>query len=84
MFFNGIEDFLDMSRLGNTIQSGFESDVFVGSSLINMYTKCVSMEDAFWVFKKMPSQDVVSWNASIIEHVKHGQGWKALKLFQQM
>jgi hypothetical protein len=28
------------------IQSGFESNVFVGSSLINMYTKCVSMEDA--------------------------------------
>ncbi|CAM6075269.1 unnamed protein product [Sphagnum tenellum] len=66
------------------IQSGFESDVFVGSSLINMYTKCGSMEDALRVFKKMPSHDVVSWNALIFGHVKYGQGRKSLELFQQM
>ncbi|CAK9878571.1 unnamed protein product [Sphagnum jensenii] len=66
------------------IQSGFESDVFVGSSLINMYTKCGSMEDALQVFKKMPSHDVVSWNALIFGHVKYGQGRKSLELFQQM
>jgi pentatricopeptide repeat protein len=28
------------------IQSGYESDVIVGSSLIDMYAKCGSMEDA--------------------------------------
>ncbi|CAK9275154.1 unnamed protein product [Sphagnum jensenii] len=66
------------------IQSGFESDVFVGSSLINMYTKCGSMEDALRVFKEMPSHDVVSWNALIFGHVKYGQGRKSLELFQQM
>jgi pentatricopeptide repeat protein len=66
------------------VQSGFESDVFVGSSLINMYTKCGSMEDALRVFKKMASHDVVSWNALIFGHVKYGQGRKSLELFQQM
>ncbi|CAK9230585.1 unnamed protein product [Sphagnum troendelagicum] len=66
------------------IQSGFESDVFVGSSLINMYTKCGSMEYALRVFKEMPSHDVVSWNALIFGHVKYGQGRKSLELFQQM
>jgi pentatricopeptide repeat protein len=66
------------------VQSGFESDVFVGSSLINMYTKCGSMEDPLQVFKKMPSHHVVSWNALIFGHVKYGQGRKSLELFQQM
>ncbi len=37
------------------IQSGCESDVFVGSSLVDMYAKCRSLEDAWRVFHKMPS-----------------------------
>ncbi len=28
------------------IQSGYESDVFVGSSLVDMYAECGSIEDA--------------------------------------
>jgi pentatricopeptide repeat protein len=49
-----------------------------------MYAKCGSLEDAWIVFNKMPSRDVVSWNAMILGHVKCGQGQKALELFQQM
>ncbi len=36
------------------------------------------------MFNKMPSHDVVTWNALIFGHVKCGQGYKALELFQQM
>ncbi|CAM6048440.1 unnamed protein product [Sphagnum compactum] len=66
------------------IQSGFESDVFVCSGLVDMYAKCGSMEDAWTLFSKMPSHDVVSWTAMIFGHVKCGQGQKALELFRQM
>jgi len=66
------------------IQSGLESDVYVGSSLVDMYAKCGSIEDAWRVFNKMPSRDVVTWTAMILGHVKCGQGQKALELFQQM
>jgi pentatricopeptide repeat protein len=66
------------------IQSGWDSDVFVGSSLVDMYAKCGSMEDAERVFYKMPSRNVVTWNAMILGHVKCGQGQKALELFRQM
>ncbi|CAK9875983.1 unnamed protein product [Sphagnum jensenii] len=66
------------------IESGFESDVFVCSGLVDMYAKCGSMEDAWTLFSKMPSHDVVSWTAMIFGHVKCGQGQKALELFQQM
>jgi len=66
------------------IQTGCESDVFVGSSLVDMYAKCGSIEDAWRVFNKMPSRNVVTWSAIILGHVKCGQGQKELGLFQQM
>jgi pentatricopeptide repeat protein len=37
------------------VQSGLETDVFLGSSLVNTYAKCGSIEDAWRVFNKMPS-----------------------------
>ncbi|CAK9213961.1 unnamed protein product [Sphagnum jensenii] len=69
---------------GHIVQSRCESDVFVGSSLVDMYAKCGSMEDAARVFNKMPSRNVVLWNMMISGHVKCGQGDKALELFGQM
>jgi pentatricopeptide repeat protein len=42
------------------IRSGWDSNVFVENSLVEMYAKCGSMEDAWRVFNKMPSQDVVT------------------------
>ncbi|CAK9210480.1 unnamed protein product [Sphagnum troendelagicum] len=66
------------------IQSGCKFDVFVGNSLVDMYAKCGSIEDAWRVFNKMPCQDVVTWNAMILGQVKCGQGQKALELFREM
>jgi pentatricopeptide repeat protein len=64
-----------------TIESCLETDVFVGSSLIAMYAKCGSIEDAFRVFYMMPTHNVVSWNAMILGHVQCGQEQKASELF---
>jgi pentatricopeptide repeat protein len=60
------------------IQSGFESNVSVQNSLIDMYAKCGSMEDAWRVFNKMALHDVVSWNIMILGQLKRGQRQKAL------
>jgi pentatricopeptide repeat protein len=66
------------------IQSGFESDLFVASSLIDMYAKCGSIEDAQRVFDRMPTRDVAAWNAMLLGHVRGGQGQEALLLSQKM
>jgi pentatricopeptide repeat protein len=66
------------------IQSGLESDVFAGSSLVDMYAKCGSIEDAGKVLKEMPSRDVASWTAMICGQVQCREGQNALELFQQM
>ncbi len=63
------------------IQIGCEFDVFVGSSLVEIYAKCGNIEDAWKVFNKMPSQNVVTWTAMIFGHVQCGHGQKALELF---
>jgi hypothetical protein len=46
-----------------------------------MYAKCGCTEYAERVFYKMPSRNVVTWNAMILGHVKCGQGQKVLELF---
>jgi pentatricopeptide repeat protein len=68
------------------IKCGCQTDGFVRSSLVDMYAKCGSMDNAHQVFKKMLpcSLDVVTWNAMIFGHVKCGEGLKALELVQQM
>jgi pentatricopeptide repeat protein len=48
------------------IQSGLESNVFVRSTLVDMYAKCGRIEDACRVFNKMPFQNVVTWTAMVL------------------
>eukprot|EP01018_Ginkgo_biloba_P031329 Gb_01246 [translate_table: standard] len=66
------------------IRSGFQCDVFVGSALVDMYAKCGSLGVACQVFDKMPSRDVVSWNAMIAGHAHNGDVDEAQNLFQKM
>jgi len=54
------------------IQSSCKSISFVGNSLVDMYTKCGSMDDAGRVFNKMPLHNVVTWTPMVLGHVKCG------------
>eukprot|EP01018_Ginkgo_biloba_P031701 Gb_03137 [translate_table: standard] len=66
------------------IKTGFESDICVGSALVDMYAKCGSVVDARRVFDKIPEQDNVSWTAMIAGYAHHGLGKEALQFFEQM
>ncbi|CAK9137695.1 unnamed protein product [Ilex paraguariensis] len=44
----------------------FDSDVFVGSALVDMYAKCGDMGSAERVFDEMPERNLVSWNSMIV------------------
>jgi pentatricopeptide repeat protein len=64
------------------IQSGLESDVFVGSSLVDMYAKCGSIEDARKVLKdchtstkfisKIVGRGIMVRDANRFHHFKNG------------
>ncbi|KAJ7517631.1 hypothetical protein O6H91_21G032400 [Diphasiastrum complanatum] len=66
------------------IRSGFESDVIIGNTLVDMYAKCGCIENAHEVFVKMKGQDMVSWNTLIAGYAQQGLGKEALALYEQM
>ncbi|XP_059066089.1 pentatricopeptide repeat-containing protein At2g39620 [Cryptomeria japonica] len=65
-------------------RGGFESDIYVGNALIDMYAKCGSVSDARQVFDKMLHRDVISWTAMIGGYSQNGQASDALFLFDLM
>ncbi|KAH9310683.1 hypothetical protein KI387_025718, partial [Taxus chinensis] len=65
-------------------KSEVEMDVFLGNSLVNMYAKCGSLEDARQVFDKMPERNAVSWSAMIAGYAQSGEGEEAFDLFWGM
>ncbi|KAI4305633.1 hypothetical protein L6164_028989 [Bauhinia variegata] len=61
-----------------------ESDVVVGSALVDMYAKCGNINYASRFFELMPLRNVYSWNSMISGYARHGHGEKALELFKRM
>ncbi|CAI9101892.1 OLC1v1000046C1 [Oldenlandia corymbosa var. corymbosa] len=68
----------------HVLKYGFMSDLFAGNSLVNMYAKCGSLEDADRAFSRLSQKVVVSWSAMIGGLAQHGHGKKALTLFDEM
>ncbi|AES98329.2 putative tetratricopeptide-like helical domain, DYW domain-containing protein [Medicago truncatula] len=67
-----------------TIKTGFLSDVVVGSSMINMYNKCGSIERASKVFLEMSIRTMILWTTMITGFAQHGWSKQALNLFEDM
>ncbi|KAJ7542616.1 hypothetical protein O6H91_09G003200 [Diphasiastrum complanatum] len=66
------------------IQRQLQSDLHVGSSLVDMYSKCGSIEDARKVFDSMPTCNVVAWTSMIGGYALHGLAKDAFLLFDRM
>ncbi|PHT50729.1 putative pentatricopeptide repeat-containing protein [Capsicum baccatum] len=74
-------------RIGESVHClalkiGFEGDVYVGSSLVDMYAKCGKIEIARKVFDDMPDRNVVSWSGMIYGYAQMGEDEEALRLFK--
>ncbi|KAJ0970869.1 hypothetical protein J5N97_018828 [Dioscorea zingiberensis] len=69
---------------GCLIRKHISFDVFIGSSLIDLYFKCASIRYAESVFEMMPKEDVVSWNVMISGYATTGSYFKALDLLHEM
>ncbi|PSS06462.1 Pentatricopeptide repeat-containing protein [Actinidia chinensis var. chinensis] len=68
----------------SAIRAHLESDVVVGSALVDMYSKCGRVDYASRFFELMPLRNVYSWNSMISCYARHGHGDKALDLFTKM
>ncbi|KDP22168.1 hypothetical protein JCGZ_25999 [Jatropha curcas] len=68
----------------NLIKTPFESNVYVGTSLVDMYSKCGSIVDAQKSFSSISSPNVAAWTALINGYAHHGLGLEAILLFEHM
>lgn len=68
----------------NIIKNGFDSDVFVQSALVTMYSQSGEMVNSELVFDKMLVRNTVSWTAMISGYVQNGFSEKGLAVFREM
>lgn len=65
-------------------KSGHKEYLNVGNALINMYSKCGTIEEAQKVFQMMHERDNISWATMITGYSHHGLGREALEAFHAM
>ncbi|GKU86499.1 hypothetical protein SLEP1_g1015 [Rubroshorea leprosula] len=81
-------------RLGNllngkemhayTIKHGLDSDLLVGNTLIDMYSKSCCLSYMAYVFDEMPDKDFISWTTIIAGYAQNNFGKKASDLFREV
>lgn len=69
---------------GAAIKCGLVTDVFVGTSIVDMYAKCGFMDEAFGELMQMPVSNVVSWTAMLNGFVQNGDPISAFQIFGEM
>ncbi|XP_059294365.1 pentatricopeptide repeat-containing protein At3g26782, mitochondrial [Lycium ferocissimum] len=63
---------------------GYDTDLFVSSALIDMYSKCGQLADARKLFDQIPQKNVVSWTSMITGYVQNDHPQEALLLFKEL
>ncbi|KAL0924560.1 hypothetical protein M5K25_005398 [Dendrobium thyrsiflorum] len=59
-------------------------DAVLGTALLDMYSKCGSMDRALHVFYEMQEKDICSWNSVISNLAIHGRGKEAQYFFSKL
>ncbi|KAF7837959.1 pentatricopeptide repeat-containing protein [Senna tora] len=63
---------------------GFDSDQYIGNTLLKMYVDCGAIKFARKVFDEMTVRDVVSWTSMIAAYIAYNSPSDALNVFQEM
>ncbi|XP_020581396.1 pentatricopeptide repeat-containing protein At4g13650-like [Phalaenopsis equestris] len=67
-----------------SLKLSYNTELFVGSNLADMYSKCDSLAFACRIFEELPEKDEVSWTAMIVGYAKNGDFDKALVAFHSI
>ncbi|KAL3624011.1 hypothetical protein CASFOL_032827 [Castilleja foliolosa] len=62
----------------------YNTDVKLGTSLLDMYAKCGRINNAIKVFNSMTTRNVITWNAMLGGLAMHGKGAMVLNMFDKM
>ncbi|GLT34402.1 hypothetical protein SLA2020_089200 [Shorea laevis] len=66
------------------LRTGIADDFYVGSALVDMYAKCGRIRMSRLCFDKMPTKNLVCWNAIMGGYAMHGKTKEAKEIFDLM
>ncbi|XP_030450321.2 pentatricopeptide repeat-containing protein At2g17210 [Syzygium oleosum] len=72
------------SAHGIAIRTCLAPEVAVGTAIVDMYSKCGTIESSRKVFDQMPNRNVLSWSAMVAGYGMNGLAREALTLLAQM
>ncbi|XP_017969345.1 PREDICTED: pentatricopeptide repeat-containing protein At3g63370, chloroplastic [Theobroma cacao] len=68
----------------HAIKYGFDFDLQVGNTLIDMYAKCGCVNHMGRAFDRMPYKDIISWTTIIAGYAQNNYGLKAFESFREV
>lgn len=68
----------------HAVKQGFDSSMYVASSLINMYGKCEMLDAAHQVFDALPHKNMIVWNTMLGVYSQNGYLSNVMELFLVM
>ncbi|CAN6445205.1 unnamed protein product [Victoria cruziana] len=66
------------------VKTGFECDEYIGSGLINMYSRCGLLSVASTIFDHMTTRNLVVWNSIMHCYAREGNLKIAVMLFHEL
>uniref|UniRef100_A0A7N0TLG9 DYW domain-containing protein n=1 Tax=Kalanchoe fedtschenkoi TaxID=63787 RepID=A0A7N0TLG9_KALFE len=69
---------------GLLCKTGYDINIFVASSLVDMYAKSGSIHDAYAVFVRVEEKNNVLWNAMIAGFSRHAHSLETMITFEKM
>ncbi|XP_047310198.1 pentatricopeptide repeat-containing protein At1g11290, chloroplastic-like [Impatiens glandulifera] len=80
---------LEAEKLGTqmhamSLKYGLWLNLIVGTSLIDMYAKCLNIWDSKGVFNQMQDKNIVTWSSMVSAFAKNGQPEEAIDLLREM
>ncbi|KAL5569132.1 hypothetical protein UlMin_025707 [Ulmus minor] len=80
---------LSLLKLGKSIhcyavKASIDCYISTSTALVSMYAKCGFFTSALIIFHRMPSKDVVTWNALINAYTQIGEPYHAMKMFLKL
>uniref|UniRef100_A0A2N9HU38 Pentacotripeptide-repeat region of PRORP domain-containing protein n=1 Tax=Fagus sylvatica TaxID=28930 RepID=A0A2N9HU38_FAGSY len=69
---------------GLSLKAGFCYNVVVGTGLVDMYSKCCSVNDSRRLFDQMSDKNIISWSSIITGYAQNQQPDEAVVLVKEM
>ena len=66
------------------LKLGFELEVEMSNTIMNMYAKCGCIDVAFDLFQNSATYNIASWSVIAAAYAQHGFGMEAISLIERM